>query len=173
MTTVARFVGPIRSKLLQTYWKVVKPRTFGVKALILHPSDPDVCLMIRHSYADQERWGLPGGAYRPRKESAQDAIRRECQEELGLTFTGGVEVLDQLTTSLEGKRDHLTIFRGTASSTEFQPNQEIAEARWTPIDYSRLPGERLVSRWADKAISAHRVSRGVDRDGECDRQREP
>ncbi|MFI1996723.1 NUDIX hydrolase [Actinoplanes sp. NPDC020271] len=121
---------------------------------------------------------MSAGDYRaaataPRKESAQDAIRRECREELGLTFTGGVEVLDQLTTSLEGKRDHLTIFRGTASSAEFQRNREVAEARWTPLDYSRLPGGRLVSRWADKAIASHRVSRGVDRDGERDRQREP
>ncbi|HWS37678.1 MAG TPA: hypothetical protein VN408_33735, partial [Actinoplanes sp.] len=52
------------SKLLQTYWKVFRPKTFGVKALILHPSDPGLFLAVRHSYTDQKRWGLPGGGYR-------------------------------------------------------------------------------------------------------------
>ncbi|WP_436528342.1 NUDIX domain-containing protein [Actinoplanes sp. HUAS TT8] len=153
------------SKVLQTYWKVVKPRTFGVKALILHPTDLGVCLMMRHSYADQERWGLPGGGYRPRRESAEDAVRRECREELGIEFTGTVEVLDQLMTNLEGKRDHVTIFRGTASSAALRTNREVAEARWTPFDHSGLPERPLVSRWAERAIAAHRRSRGVGAGG--------
>ena len=88
-----RLAVPIISKVLQTYWKVVKPRTYGVKALILHPSDPGSCVMIRHSYADRERWGLPGGGYRPRRESAENAVRRECMEELGIDFSGTLDVL--------------------------------------------------------------------------------
>jgi 8-oxo-dGTP diphosphatase len=143
-------------KALKRYWKVFKPNTFGVKALILHPSDPEACLMVRHSYSDQERWGLPGGGYRPRKESAEKAIRRECMEELGLGFSATVDVLEELVTELEGKRDHLTIFRATALSAQIRPNREILEARWTALDYSGLPDGRLVSRWANLAISAHR-----------------
>jgi 8-oxo-dGTP diphosphatase len=146
----------IASKALQAYWKVFKPSSYGVKALILHPSDPDLCVMIRHSYTDQERWGLPGGGYRPRRESAESAIRRECMEELGIEFGPVVDVLEELVTELEGKRDHLTIFRGTALSADLRPNREIAEARWTPLDYSGLPSGRLVSRWANIAVSVHR-----------------
>ncbi|GAA1630728.1 NUDIX domain-containing protein [Actinoplanes couchii] len=155
MKGISCFVVFVINKALQTYWKFFKPRTFGVKALILHPSTPGLCLMIRHSYADQERWGLPGGGYRPRKESAEDAVGRECREELGIEFSGAVEVLAELTTQLEGKRDNLTIFRGTASSAELHPNREVAEARWTPLDFSGLPDGRLVSRWAQRAIAAH------------------
>lgn len=155
MKGIPRFAVYIISKTLQTYWKVLKPSTFGVKALILHPSDPGLCVMIRHSYSDQERWGLPGGGYRPRKESAENAIRRECMEELGLEFAPAVNVLEELVTKLEGKQDHLTIFRATALSDQLRPNREVAEARWTPLDYSGLPSGRLVSRWADLAISAH------------------
>jgi 8-oxo-dGTP diphosphatase len=156
LKSIPRFAVPIVSKALRTYWKVFKPRTYGVKALILHPSDPGTCVMIRHSYADRERWGLPGGGYRPRRESAESAVRRECMEELGVQFTGAVEVIGKLTTKLEGKRDHLTIFRGTALSADLQPNREVAEARWTPLDYSGLPDGRLISRWAKTAIATHR-----------------
>ena len=156
MKGIPRFAVHIVSKTLQTYWKVFKPRTFGVKALILHPSDPGLCVAIRHSYTDQERWGLPGGGYRPRRESAENAIRRECMEELGIEFAPAVDVLEELVTELEGKRDHLTIFRGTALSAGLRPNREVAEARWTPFDYSGLPDGRLVSRWANIAIAAHR-----------------
>jgi hypothetical protein len=77
-------------------------------------------------------------------------------EELGVVFSGTLDVLDELTTELEGKRDHLTIFRGTASSARLLPNLEVAEARWTPLDYSGLPGGGLISRWAMSAIAAHR-----------------
>ncbi|GIE78421.1 NUDIX hydrolase [Actinoplanes philippinensis] len=156
MNSVSRLVTRIVSTALQTYWKVFKPSTFGVKALILHPSDPGLCLMIRHSYTDQQRWGLPGGGYRPRREPAEDAVRRECREELGIVLAPVVTVLVETVTELEGKRDRLTIFRGTASTADLRPNREVAEARWTPLDCSGLPDGRLVSRWAEMAISAHR-----------------
>ncbi|MBO3736710.1 NUDIX hydrolase [Actinoplanes flavus] len=156
---IPRFAVHVISKALQTYWKVCKPRTFGVKALILHPADPGLCVMIRHSYTDQERWGLPGGGYRPRRESAEDAVRRECMEELGVEFAAAVDVLKEVATELEGKRDHLTIFRGTALSAELRTNEEVAEARWTPSDYSGIPSGRLLSRWANIAISAHREAK--------------
>ena len=112
--------------------------------------------MVRHSYADQQRWGLPGGRYHPKKEPAEEAIRRECTEELGLKLSPEADVLDTLVTELEGKRDHLTIYKVTALSDQLRPNREIAEARWTPLDYSGLPSGRLVSRWANIAISALR-----------------
>jgi 8-oxo-dGTP diphosphatase len=153
---IQRLVDRIINKVLKIYWKVFRPRTFGVKALILHPSVPGLCVMIRHSYADQERWALPGGGYRQKKESAEDAIRRECMEELGIKLSSAVVVLKELVTEREGKRDHLTIFSGTALSAELRPNREIAEVRWTPLDYSGLPNGCLVSQWANIAIAAHR-----------------
>jgi 8-oxo-dGTP diphosphatase len=153
---IPRFAVSLFSRGLQTYWKVFKPQTFGVKALILHPSDPERCLMVRHSYSDQQRWGLPGGGYRPQKESAERAIRRECLEELGLELAPALNVLQDLVTELEGKRDHLTILRATALSEQPRPNREIAEVRWTTLDFSGLPSGRLISRWANLAISSHR-----------------
>lgn len=46
---------------LRVWWRVRRPTTYGVKALLIHPSDPEKCLVVRHSSADRERWGLPGG----------------------------------------------------------------------------------------------------------------
>ncbi|WP_199516025.1 NUDIX hydrolase [Nucisporomicrobium flavum] len=143
-------------KALKFYWRLFKPRTYGVKALILHPRDPELFVLIRQSYGDQNRWGLPGGGYRPHKESAEDAVRRECMEELGLAFGPAADVLEELVTTAEGKRDHLTIFRVTAQSDQLRLNGEVAEAVWTPLDYSRIPRGMPVSRFADLAVSAHR-----------------
>jgi hypothetical protein len=77
-------------------------------------------------------------------------------EELGLELASAVDVLEELVTELEGKRDHLIIFRVTALSAQPRPNREIDEARWTKLDFSDLPSGALISRWANLAASAHR-----------------
>lgn len=64
-TSVLRVVGAGK----RTWWKVRKPSTFGVKVLLIHPDDPAWCLIVRHSYSDRDRWGLPGGAYTPHRET--------------------------------------------------------------------------------------------------------
>ena len=90
---------------LRTWWKIRKPVTFGVKVLLIHPNDPAQCLIVRHSYSDSARWGLPGGAYRPGRETPEQAGVREVCEELALTITEVPTVLDTVITTLEGKRD--------------------------------------------------------------------
>ncbi|GLY99818.1 NUDIX domain-containing protein [Actinoplanes sp. NBRC 103695] len=156
MRAVPRVITYVIDRALKAYWKAFKPKTFGVKALILHPLDPELCVLIRQSYGDRNRWGLPGGGYRPKKELAEAAVRRECREELGLEFEPETDVLEELLTTAEGKRDHLTIFRVTARSDQLQLNREVMEAVWTPLDYSGLPPGAPVSRFADIAVSAHR-----------------
>jgi 8-oxo-dGTP diphosphatase len=68
----------------RAWWNMRKPATFGVKVLLIHPGDPAKCLIVRHSYSDSTRWGLPGGAYRPGRETPQQAGVREVNEELAL-----------------------------------------------------------------------------------------
>lgn len=72
------------SKCLRMWWKIRKPATFGVKVLLIHPDDPAQCLIVRHSYSDSSRWGMPGGAYRPGRETPEQAGVREVLEELAL-----------------------------------------------------------------------------------------
>jgi 8-oxo-dGTP pyrophosphatase MutT (NUDIX family) len=138
---------------LRVWWRVRRPTTFGVKALLIHPDDPEKCLVVRHSYVDQERWGLPGGGYNPKRESAEQAAVREVAEELALTIAEPPTVLRSLTTELEGKVDNLTIVVAKPTTTEFRLNAELAEARWVAVDLGDLPADAPISRWLKLALA--------------------
>ena len=144
----------VTSKCLRIWWKVRKPATFGVKVLLIHPDDPGQCLIVRHSYSDSARWGLPGGAYRPGRETPEQAGEREVFEELAPTVTDAPTVLDTVITTLEGKRDALTIMQATPVAASFVRSPEIAEARWVRADMAAMPVGEPVSRWLEKALSA-------------------
>ena len=146
---VLRVVG----KCLRTWWKIRKPTTFGVKVLLIHPDDPAQCLIVRHSYSDSARWGMPGGAYHPGRETPQQAGVREVDEELALTITAVPTVLDTVRTTLEGKRDTLTILLATPVSASFARSPEIAEARWVRADMAAMLEGEPVSRWLALALS--------------------
>ena len=139
---------------LRAWWKIRQPATFGVKVLLIHPDDPARCLIVRHSYSDSAWWGMPGGAYRPGRETPGQAGVREVGEELALTITQAPAVLDTVTTTLEGKRDTLTIVQATPVSASFTRSPEIAEARWVPAQMAAMPEGEPVSRWLERALSA-------------------
>ncbi len=153
-TPVLRVAG----KCLRTWWKIRKPTTFGVKVLLIHPHDPAQCLIVRHSYSDSAWWGMPGGAYRPGRETPQQAGVREVSEELALTITEAPTVLETVNTTLEGKRDTLTIVQATPVSASFERSPEIAEARWVGADMAAMPEGEPVSRWLEMALSARNAS---------------
>jgi 8-oxo-dGTP diphosphatase len=145
----------VAGKCLRTWWKIRKPTTFGVKVLLIHRGDPAQCLIVRHSYSDSALWGLPGGAYRPGRETPEQAGVREVFEELALTVTEVPAMLDTVRTTLEGKRDTLTIVQATPVSASFVRSPEIAEARWVRADMAAMPADEPVSRWLQTALSAH------------------
>ncbi len=144
----------VTSKCLRVWWKIRKPATFGVKVLLIHPDDPAQCLIVRHSYSDSARWGMPGGGYRPGRETPEQAGVREVLEELALTVTDAPTVLDTVSTTLEGKHDTLTIVQATPVSASFVRSPEIAEARWVGADMAAMPAGEPVSRWLERALSA-------------------
>jgi 8-oxo-dGTP diphosphatase len=144
----------VAARCLHGWWKIRKPATFGVKVLLIHPDDPALCLIVRHSYWDSDRWGLPGGGYRPGHETPEQAGVREVREELALTVADIPTVLDTVCTTLQGKRDTLTIVQATPVSALFARSPEIAEARWVPADMAAMPAGEPVSRWLERALSA-------------------
>jgi 8-oxo-dGTP diphosphatase len=144
----------VAGKCRRTWWKIRKPATFGVKVLLIHPDDPAQCLIVRHSYSDSAWWGMPGGGYRPGRETPEQAGVREVGEELALTVTAVPTVLDTVSTTLEGKRDTLTIVQATPVSASFVLSPEIAEARWVRADMAAMPQGEPVSRWLERALSA-------------------
>jgi 8-oxo-dGTP diphosphatase len=137
---------------MRLWWRIRKPKTFGVKALLLHPDRSGRFLVVRHSYSDPSRWGLPGGGYKPSKETPEEAASREIAEELALLVpSDAFRVLDTLVTTLEGKRDTLTILRAAAPDATVSPSPELAEVRWIENVDQLEPAP--VSRWLIAAVS--------------------
>lgn len=118
------------------YWKFFKPKTFGVKVLIIHPEDNQKILLIRHSYGNTLLWNIPGGGYNPKKETAETAAKRELYEELKINNVN-LQFLSVYKTNNEGKDDTVTIFKGILENKEMEnlkPNSEIAEIKWKSIN---------------------------------------
>ena len=67
------------NRSLRIYWRIAKPVTFGVRAVV-QAQDGRV-LLVKHTY--DKYWYLPGGAVK-RGEAAEAALTRELREELGI-----------------------------------------------------------------------------------------
>ena len=128
--------SPVVRKLIfplaRIYWRVFRPETFGVKGVVLRGSDR-AALFVRHTYGNTDIWNLPGGGYKPRKESPAQAIAREIKEELGLNIECPIE-LGEYRTQAQGKQDTVTIFQASCEERGFKLSHEIAEARWISRD---------------------------------------
>jgi 8-oxo-dGTP pyrophosphatase MutT (NUDIX family) len=146
-----RVLYPIR----RAYRRIAKPTTYGVKALIIHPVDPGRVLLVRHSYGDRSLWRLPGGGYKPTRETPEQAARRECMEELGIESTWCALLLEKHLTTAEGRQRYQKVVSVRALSDDLVPNGEISEARWVAVDLTDLPGEPEVSTWVHSALKAY------------------
>lgn len=121
-------------RLLQVYWFTFRPRTRGVKMLLLAD---DHVLFVRHSYGNRDKWELPGGGRKP-GESAEQAATRETREETGVdvhewTHLGTAEIRDKATADL-------TFLSGHAGEGPIRLDlAEIAEARWERGEHPPQP----------------------------------
>lgn len=122
----------IAGAALRLYWRALRPRTFGVRAVVLDPHGR--VALVRHSYV--AGWYLPGGGV-GKREGAADAIRRELVEEValaGVTLDGIVGVYHNLA---QGKDDHVVVFAGRTSAPDrlkAADRHEIAEVGWFAPD---------------------------------------
>ncbi|GAA3097661.1 hypothetical protein GCM10010530_22890 [Kribbella aluminosa] len=137
------------SPFLQLWWRIRKPTTFGVKALLRLPDGR--FLVVRHSYADTHRWALPGGGYKPARETPAQAAAREVHEELGLVVPADAfQIMRSTVTTLEGKHDTLTILTACAPDDSVTRSAEIAEARW--VRNLQELGDAPRSKWLLSAL---------------------
>ncbi|MBB3694995.1 NUDIX domain-containing protein [Sphingomonas sp. BK580] len=121
-------------KAAQAVWRITKPRTIGVRAILLDQDDR--IALVRHTYTDQ--WYLPGGGVK-KGESTNEAIARELAEEVAITHASIERVLGVYHSRSEGKDDHIIIFVARAdlpSGSWLQRGDviEIEEADWFPLD---------------------------------------
>jgi ADP-ribose pyrophosphatase YjhB (NUDIX family) len=130
MALLHRLIG----RAARLYWRVRRPRTLGVRAIVLDPQDR--IALVRHSYID--KWYLPGGGVK-KGESFADALRRELREEVALTDVRVERVLGVYHSLKEGKDDHIVIFvvrtaQDQTAGLRRADLLEIEEAGWFALD---------------------------------------
>ena len=103
----------------------------GARAVLL---DGDRVLLLRHTY--MPGWHFPGGGVEP-GETAEEAARREAEEETGFRVEGAMSLLGlYLQKSEATNRDHVAVYVGRQfrEVKRFRPNGEIAEIGWFLVD---------------------------------------
>ena len=129
----------------------------AARAIVLDPADR--ILLVRFEFPGGEtRWGTPGGGIEP-EETAEDAIRRELEEETGLV---GAEIGPAVWTRLhivpfldgrwDGQREQYHVVRAPAFTPEprlswKQLNAEyVFELRWWTVSELGGGGELFAPR---------------------------
>jgi 8-oxo-dGTP diphosphatase len=121
-----------------------KPLRHVVAALILRGAHPHREVLIGQRRPDQalaHKWEFPGGKIEP-GESAEQALARELEEELGIAATVGDAVTTIRHNYRNGGAIQIQFFIVTEFAGEIR-NRIFQETRWTPLD--RLPGFDFVA----------------------------
>jgi ADP-ribose pyrophosphatase YjhB (NUDIX family) len=114
------------------FWKVRRPRSFGVRALVLDGAGR--VGLVHHTYIPG--WYLPGGGVK-RGESAGAALARELAEEAGITDVSVERILGAYHNRGEGKDDYVLVFIVRAADpAQLRPADrlEIERAAWFPLN---------------------------------------
>lgn len=130
MAFAHRMVG----KAARLWWFVTRPRTLGVRAMVLDAQDR--VALVRHTFA--AGWAFPGGGVK-KGESFEVALARELREEVALADFTIERVLGAYHSRREYKDDHVVIFvvrvvAGEAAAMAKADALEIAEAAWFALD---------------------------------------
>ena len=140
------------NRTLRLYWRITKPVTFGVRAIVLGPAGR--LILVKHTY--DRYWYLPGGAMK-KGEAAEAALRREAKEEVGIAELRLERKLGTYVSTREGKRDTIEVFVTHAAAMGKRQRLEIAAAEWfapdaLPADTSPATQRRVAEYLGLKAI---------------------
>lgn len=134
LLTCRRLAYRCAFRLLQVWWFVRRPQTYGVKLVVCHE---DRVLFVRHTYGRRQEWELPGGG-RHRGEAALAAATREGREELGLVLEDWEPV--GVLHSEDFANAELTVLATAVPGPGVATDPgEIADVRWAPVEDPPLP----------------------------------
>ena len=126
---------PLVRPLLQTWWRMTRGMTLGVRGIVLR--DDGHVVLVKHTYVPG--WHLPGGGVE-RGEPAELSLRRELQEECGVDLTGPVRLQGIYSNELRFRGDHVLVYvveRWQACVCDH--DGEIEAVDW--FDPDRLPDD--------------------------------
>lgn len=104
-----------------------KPMTLGVRLLMFRQ---DQVLLVNHVYED--KWYLPGGLVE-KKETLDEAARREAFEEVGATLVD-FHLYGTYSNFKEGRNDHIVVFISRDFHLNGQSDHEIEALSFFPLD---------------------------------------
>ena len=131
---IKRFAFKAASRLvLQPYYRQSRGMTLGTRTVVINAAGE--ILLVRHTYVPG--WLLPGGGVE-RGETIQEAAVREIREEAGVIAGEEPKLLGLYLNDAQFPGDHVAcLVLREFSQERFQPNTEIAEARF--FDPASLP----------------------------------
>lgn len=142
-------------KIRRFYWWLVRPVTRGSRAIVVNPDGK--VILVRHRYGDG--WLLPGGKTK-RDENSEETIKRELQEEIGITDISKLEFLGEYENTYEYKKD--TIVVHVVKSFELKEKRHFEIESWDFFDPNILPqgttpGTRnRIEEWLGKKPVTHK-----------------
>jgi len=122
-------------KLYKLKFFFTRPVIVGVRVMLIR-NEQEV-LLVRHSY--QDGWLLPGGGVK-RRETIEQAARRECREEVGAEI-GEMELAGVFTNFFEYKNDHIILFISHDFNIHPKTDIEIEHAEFYPL--KELPPDTM------------------------------
>lgn len=145
---LVRFAVSAFQTVRRAVWFVTRPTARGVHAVALTPTGK--VILVRVTYA--RGWRLPGGGLK-RGESAEAALLRELEEEIGLVAHGELRHVDDFEHRPDFRRGIASLFLLRGVRYRFEPSLEIdAVAEFEPgalpadvSDFTRLQIERALA----------------------------
>ncbi|MDD1450360.1 NUDIX domain-containing protein [Sphingomonas sp. H160509] len=143
-------------KAARLVWRIGKPRTIGVRALLLD-RDGRVAL-VRHTYADH--WYLPGGGVK-KGESIAAALLRELAEEVAIADAVIERVLGVYHSRGGGQgRPHRDLRRTNRGERCSRPRRLAGDRTGGLVPAGRPAGDNI----AGDTTAHRRIPAGRDRD---------
>ena len=123
MTLILQILYWIR----RIYQFFLRPINLGVRIMLIQDGK---VLLVRHVY--QGGWFMPGGGLK-RRETIEEAARRECYEEVGVKMHK-LQLFGIFFNFTEWKSDHIALFLSEDFTMADKKDSEIAEKKFFALD---------------------------------------